>query len=790
MRFAVAVAVGLVFGVVFGVVDWEAALPDAPRGVLAVIVPGCTMLVLSTLLRTRTSLGVHRWSLATMVAAVGFAVVAWAARDLTVAQTAHLAMGALTYLAVLAVGGRRPYDGTHRLDAIIIGLAGIAAGLALLPIEGDIALLDLPSQMMLAVTVLVGNAAIGLVIAQGWWPSRGVALVFVGAAGLTAAQLLGLGGGALDPPLWAEAPAVALILAGVAIGDPGLPAPDRRWVALAARLTAIGVALVVLVQHGRGRPVGEIADVSAILVLATAFVRLLAPSSGPQRTDPWELGGIDRLTGLPDRYELEGVLERELQYASARNMPVALAVLDLLNLHEINETLGHRVGDEVLREFAARLSGNAGTDAPGRLAGNTFAIILRSQGSERGARAALEHLIARVEAPLQVDGVALTTQVRAGLVFYPSHGQTVAELLQRAEIASQEAKDKRLSMLVYDPARDLRSRERLVFAAQLREGIERDELRVHFQPKIDLATGLTTGAEALVRWQHPDEGLLTPDRFLPVAERTGQMPRLTAWVLDAALREVQRWRANGFALSVAVNLSPENLTDTVLPGRLSQLLERYGLPGAALELEITEDMAMADPARTADVIRAINALGIGFALDDFGTGYSSLAHLKHLNCSELKIDRSFVRDIVSDEDDRVIVWSILDLARNLGMRTVAEGIESPEVVDMLAMMGCGVGQGFHYARPLDPDAFVAWCQEQRRLGLIALISQSGGQPFLGVPDLAAPGAPAVQAALASSGAAQPRQQPQDAAETVPHVDANSGPEQATGRRRPTRRSGP
>lgn len=290
-----------------------------------------------------------------------------------------------------------------------------------------------------------------------------------------------------------------------------------------------------------------------------------------------------------------------------------------------------------------------------------------------------------------------------------------------------------------------------MFAAQLREGIERDELRVFFQPKIDLATGLTTGAEALVRWQHPDEGLLQPDRFLPVAEKTGQMPQLTAWVLDAALREVQRWRSNGFALNVAVNLSPENLTDTALPGRLATLLERYGLRGSALELEITEDMAMADPARTAEVIRAINALGIGFALDDFGTGYSSLAHLKYLNANELKIDRSFVRDIVSDEDDRVIVWSILDLARNLGMRTVAEGIESPEVVEMLSMMGCGVGQGFHYARPLDADSFVAWCVEQRRIGTIRLIAQADGQPFLGVTELASPAAPAIRSALAGGG---------------------------------------
>ncbi|MBJ7472976.1 MAG: bifunctional diguanylate cyclase/phosphodiesterase [Solirubrobacteraceae bacterium] len=750
-RFAVAMLGGLVLGGVLGLVDWVSALPDAPLGLLAIVIPGCTIIALSTVLRSRVSLGVHRWSVAIVVAAAVYAIASWLITDLQAAQTAHLAMAVLAYVAVLAAGGRRPYGGTNRLEAITVASAVLAGVLALVPLDADLALLDLRSLMLLAITVFVLAAAFGLVIGQGWRPSIGVGLALLGAAVLLAAQLVGLGGAELDPPIWLEAVAVGLLVLGVVLGDPGLPAPDRRRVSAAVLVASVLVALVVLVQHGRGYGAGEVADFAAVLTLIAAFGRVITSNGSPHRTDPSELGGIDRLTGLPDRYELETVLERELEYAGARNMPVALAVLDLVNLHEINETLGHRVGDEVLREFAARLSGHVGTDVPVRLAGNTFAVILRSQGSEREARAALELLQARLQAPLQVDGVSLATQVRIGLVFFPAHGRTVAELLQRAEIASQEAKDKRLPLLVYDPARDLRSRERLVFAAQLREGIERDELRVFFQPKIDLATGLTTGAEALVRWQHPEEGLLTPDRFLPVAERTGQMPQLTAWVLNAALREVQRWRANGFALGVAVNLSPENLTDTALPGRLALLLERYGLRGSALELEITEDMAMADPARTAEVIRAINALGIGFALDDFGTGYSSLAHLKYLNCNELKIDRSFVRDIVSDEDDRVIVWSILDLARNLGMRTVAEGIESPEVVEMLSMMGCGVGQGFHYARPLDADAFVAWCQEQRRVGTIRLLSQAGGSPLLAVPELAGPGSPAIRAALAGGG---------------------------------------
>ncbi|MDQ8043440.1 MAG: bifunctional diguanylate cyclase/phosphodiesterase [Solirubrobacteraceae bacterium] len=738
VRWLLALVAGVVLASFFSLVHWESLLSAAPRGLLAAVIPGATMIGIATVLRSRASLGVHRWSGATMAAAITCAPVAWFATDQRLAETAEIAVILLAYLGVLVAAGRRPYDGTNRLEAIAVVFAAMSVLFVAAPLAREIDPLDFRALTVLVLSLLLLNAAMGLVVAQGWRPSLGVGFMLVGAITFAGAQIAAIDGPRLDPFLPLEIPALVLLMIGTAIGDHGMPAPDRRRVSAAALIVAIVAALGVLIAHGSGHGHGQIADGLAIMVLIVAFGRAIAPTGSLVRTDPSELGGIDRLTGLPDRYELEAVLERELQYAGHRNMPVALAVLDLANLHEINETLAHRVGDEVLREFAARLSTHAGTDVPVRLAGNTFAVILRSHGSERDARRALEGLIGRLEAPLQVDGVSLATQVRVGLVFFPAHGRSVAELLQRAEIAAQEAKDKGLSMLIYDPARDLRSRERLMFAAQLREGIERDELRVFFQPKIDLATGMATGAEALVRWQHPNEGLLTPDRFLSVAERTGQMGQLTTWVLGAALKEVQRWRSHGLALSVAVNLSPHNLVDQSLPGRLAQLLDRYGLAGSSLELEITEDMAMADPAKTAETIREINDLGIKFSLDDFGTGYSSLAHLKYLNCNELKIDRSFVRDIATDEDDRVIVWSILDLARNLGMRTVAEGIESPEVVEMLSMMGCSVGQGFHYARPLDADAFLVWCDERRRHGSIRLIEQAGGAPILSAPELSVP----------------------------------------------------
>lgn len=721
MRWLLTLLAGVLIASLFSLVDWEGLLPRAPKGLIAVLVPGCTLIALSSLLRARIALGVHRWSAVTMAAAATLGPAAWWLTSDRLAATAHIATGLLAYVAILMAAGRRPYDPSNRISGIVVVGAVIAGAVTLLGNNDAIAALEVRPLMTLVVSVLAVTAAASLAIAQGWWPSSGVALMLTGAVTLLGAQVAAIDGAVLQPVVPLELLALTLLLAGALIGDSGVPAPDRRRFASVVVGLAVAVAVAVEVLHGRGDGAGVVADASAALVLIATFGRAISTSGLAERTDPSELGGIDRLTGLPDRYELEAVLERELEYAGHHKMPVALAVLGLTNLHEINETLGHRVGDEVLREFAGRLSSHAGTDVPMRLAGNTFALILRSHRSESAARTALERLTERLEAPLQVDSVSLATQVRVGLVFFPVHGRTVAELLQRAEIASQEAKDRNMALVVYDPARDLRSRERLVFAGQLREGIERDELRVYFQPKVDLATGVVIGAEALVRWQHPVAGLLTPDRFLPVAARTGQMGPLTSWVLNAALREVQRWRAQGYALQVAVNLAPQNLVDTTLPARLGQLLERYGLLGSSLELEITEDTAMADPAHTAAVIRGISELGIGFSLDDFGTGYSSLAHLKYLNCNELKIDRSFVRDIASDEDDRVIVWSILDLARNLGMRTVAEGIESADVVRLLTMMGCGVGQGYHFARPIDADAFVAWCGVQQRDGKILLL---------------------------------------------------------------------
>lgn len=733
VRCIFAAAAGLLFASLLAGDWWQDALADASPAPLVFATVMFTMVVASALVRTRLSLGVHRW--APSVAAVGaaFTIGAWVLESTSThdspADTFALAGIVLLYNAVVMIGAVRTYSGADRMAGVVLAGAVALGGELILQYGPEVARLGIDELTGIGIALLTLGAAFALVAMQGWRASAGARLAVFGALALLGSVLAEAGS---PPGLATVIPGVvglASIFTAAVVGDDGKPVPDHDWVGTFLVVTAGLFAATVLIVNASTDRGNVVADLLALVVLIGLLGRGTASNVRGMRRDPSELGGIDRLTGLPDRYELEAAMVREFEYAEQRNNPVALAILNLTTLHEINETLGHRVGDEVLREFAARLSGTVGTDLPVRLAGNSFALVMRSHATERDARDALERLIVRMEAPLQIDGVALSAHVRVGLAFFPAHGRTIAELLQRAEIASQEAKEKGLSLLIYDPVRDVRSRERLIFAGQLREGIERDELRVHFQPKIELSTGTCIGAEALVRWQHPTEGLLTPDRFLPIAEKTGQMGQLTNWVLDAALRQVRRWRLGGYDLHVAVNLSLANLVDPGLPSRLAQTLERYGLQGSSLTLEITEDIAMADPAGAAAMIAAIGQVGVRFSLDDFGTGYSSLAHLKYLACDELKIDRSFIRDIAGSEDDRVIVATILDLARSLGMRSVAEGIESEDVAELLARMGCQTGQGYNYARPLDADAFIEWCAEAAADGRVQL--RGGGSHVAG-----------------------------------------------------------
>ena len=287
-----------------------------------------------------------------------------------------------------------------------------------------------------------------------------------------------------------------------------------------------------------------------------------------------------------------------------------------------------------------------------------------------------------------------------GCALCPDDGVDAEALLQRADVAMYQAKQARTGFQAYDPSRDRHSRERLTLMAELRRALERDELVLHYQPKVDLQTGLVVGVEALVRWQHPVHGLRGPGAFLPHAEHTALMRPLTLHVLESALSQLAAWRADGLDLHVAVNLAVQNLLDLRTPGQVADLLHRHGLPPEVLTLEVTESLMLHDPQRAGEVLADLRALGVGLALDDFGTGYSSLEHLKRLPVDELKIDKSFVLSMDRDAADRAIVASTSALGRSLGLRVVAEGVESAASGAVLAAIGCDLAQGFHYSPPV------------------------------------------------------------------------------------------
>jgi diguanylate cyclase (GGDEF)-like protein len=378
-----------------------------------------------------------------------------------------------------------------------------------------------------------------------------------------------------------------------------------------------------------------------------------------------------------------------------------MLLVDLDRFKEVNDTLGHDYGDALLVEVAERLAAALRRgDTLARFGGDEFAVLVAGAPD----RAAVVELAGRLQEalrrPFALRGVAVELEASIGVALYPEHGTTAGRLLQRADVAMYEAKRGGHGIVTYTAERDPYSADRLGLLAELRRAIERDELVLHYQPKVSLRTGELTGVEALVRWQHPARGLLGPDEFVPLAERTGAVADLTRWVVDHALAQCAAWRERGIDLPVAVNLAAANIVDVTLPDAIGALLDRYGVPAERLECEISEHTVMVDPVRATAVLAGLRELGVGLSLDDFGTGHSSLSYLKRLPLDEVKIDRSFVAGMADDENDAVIVRSTIDLARNLGLRVVAEGVETAEIMDALRELRCDVAQGYHISRPL------------------------------------------------------------------------------------------
>jgi len=419
----------------------------------------------------------------------------------------------------------------------------------------------------------------------------------------------------------------------------------------------------------------------------------------------------DALTDLPNRAFLHERVIATLDAAAPSARSLALLLLDLDHFKEVNDTFGHEQGDALLREVAARLRGAVRVgDTVARLGGDEFAVLLPGADAA-GATRVVADLHAALDTPLQVEGQALRVGASVGIALGPVHGADGPTLLRRADVAMYVAKRARTGHAVYDPAQDQHSPARLALVGELRAAIEQGALTLHYQPQVDLGNGRVCGVESLVRWPHPERGLIPPDAFIPLAEQTGLIAPLTEWVLGEAMRQARAWQRAGLLLAVSVNLSMWNLHDPTLPDRVAALLREHGLSPAWLRLELTESALMADAERALAVLTRLAALGVGLAVDDFGAGYSSLAYLKKLPVNELKIDKGFVRELATDATDAAIVTSTVALGHALGLRVVAEGIEDRATWEALVGMGCDTAQGYYLSRPLPADALAQWLRD-------------------------------------------------------------------------------
>ncbi|HYW77445.1 MAG TPA: EAL domain-containing protein [Gammaproteobacteria bacterium] len=417
----------------------------------------------------------------------------------------------------------------------------------------------------------------------------------------------------------------------------------------------------------------------------------------------------DQLTDLPNRVLFVDRLEQALQLANTEKMELAVLFLDLDHFKEINDSLGHHSGDRVLKSVATRI-GNAVGDSVtvARLGGDEFGLILPRLRKEADILSTVKAIRKALEAPYALEGLSLSLAASIGATCFPAHGRDADTLMQRAEVAMYWAKKDRSGYALYSPEQDKSSPHRLILLGELRQAILRKELVLRYQPIVDARTGRLISVEALVRWQHERYGMLLPDEFIPLAERSGFIRELTNWVLREAVRDMATWHDAGRELSVSVNITAANLLDPEFANTVSGMLASFKLPEHALTLEMTETTLLTDQARAYDTITRLSELGVQTSIDDFGTGYSSLAYLRKLPVSSIKIDRMFVADMAHDTNGEVLLNAIIQLAHALELHVTAEGVENADVAARLPRLGCDALQGFAISEPLPAEMVVNW----------------------------------------------------------------------------------
>ncbi len=419
----------------------------------------------------------------------------------------------------------------------------------------------------------------------------------------------------------------------------------------------------------------------------------------------------DALTGLPNRILLRDRLEQAIKNQSRDENKIALLMMDLDRFKDINDTLGHHVGDVMLQKVSERLLGILrASDTVARLGGDEFAVLLPLSDESDATQVAVK-ICHAISQPFVIENQNLSVGISIGIVLFPRHGKDPNALLQKADVAMYTAKNMKQGYAIYDPAKDDFSAERLSLLNDLRSALQFDELLLHYQPKICVATRSVCGVEALLRWHHPEKGDIPPDKLIKIAEQSDLINPITYWVMEQALRQTVAWQGYGIDLAVSVNLSVLNLNDAQFPQRVGDLLNKWKVPPEKLSLEITESAIMADIGQVMDNLMSLNEMGVTISIDDFGTGYSSLVHLKHVPVSEIKIEKSFVMHMDENDSDAVIVRAIIDLAHNLGLRVVAEGVESRNVWEVLEVLGCDLNQGYYVSRPMAADDLRHWLKQ-------------------------------------------------------------------------------
>ncbi|MEV3988896.1 bifunctional diguanylate cyclase/phosphodiesterase [Streptomyces sp. NPDC049837] len=590
---------------------------------------------------------------------------------------------------------------------------------------------------------------IAVLLLYGWVPAGLVSLavvVLVGAArrhrwrqGLLhgAADILGIGAAALVLAAFGDVPTVERPWRPLEWGIEAVPelalaataylvvtrlllwytlAPQSGGLPTAARTALLRQGLVAVALLGIA-PLICVVAVSLPVVLPLFAVPLIALDSTlwiararaeEQLRDP--------LTGLPNR---QWLLERTwtaLEEAEGEGVRAALVLIDLDRFRSVNDTLGHLAGDRLLLQIAdrLRLALPRGAEAA-RLGGDEFAVLLPTADSTTSAQRVARQLAAELSSPLDLDGLTLVLEASAGVAVFPDHALDAEGLLQRADVAMYQAKRDRTGVEVYESKRDSNTPDRLGLLGDLRRALDAGDVELHYQPKVRF-DGHVAGLEALVRWVHPERGKVPPDEFIAIAESSGLMPHLTEYVLETALGQVAKWRAQGLNVPVAVNVSPRDVHTPGFAGAVAARLARHGVPAGALQLEITEHVLLEDPQRAADTLAGLTGHGVKMSLDDFGTGYSSLVHLRRLPVSELKIDRSFVARLAVDNEDAEIVRCTVDLAHSLGLLVVAEGVEDDETWERLRDLGCDAVQGWLVAAAMPPAETTAWLRARGEAG--------------------------------------------------------------------------